>query len=91
MYAAEDIYTADFQKDDTGKRILEYAKGAKIAELTTDESGKADLDNLPLGEYKVVEKDCTGGICIKIRRTKGFFRLCRPGYTSDLTECRVYK
>lgn len=30
VYAAEDIYTADFQKDDTGKRILEYAKGAKL-------------------------------------------------------------
>ena len=56
VYAAEDIYTADFQKDDTGKRILKYAKGEKVAELTTDESGKAELDNLPLGEYKVVEK-----------------------------------
>lgn len=48
VYAAEDIYTADFQKDDTGKRILKYAKGEKVAELTTDESGKAELDNLPL-------------------------------------------
>ena len=27
MYAAEDIYTADFQKDDNGNRILEYASG----------------------------------------------------------------
>ena len=27
IYAAEDIYTADFQKDDNGNRILEYAAG----------------------------------------------------------------
>ena len=65
VYAAEDIYTADFQKDDTGKRILKYAKGEKVAELTTDESGKAELDNLPLGGIQSCRKDCTGGICIK--------------------------
>ena len=27
VYAAKDIYTADFQKDDNGNRILEYASG----------------------------------------------------------------
>lgn len=70
MYAAEDIYTADFQKDDTGKRILEYAKGVKVAELTTDESGKADLDNLPLGEYKVVEKTAPEGFVLNEEEQK---------------------
>lgn len=70
VYAAEDIYTADFQKDDTGKRILEYAKGAKVAELTTDESGKADLDNLPLGEYKVVEKTAPEGFVLNEEEQK---------------------
>ena len=70
VYAAEDIYTADFQKDDTGKRILEYAKGAKVAELTTDESGKADLDNLPLGEYKVVEKTAPEGFVLNKEEQK---------------------
>lgn len=73
VYAAEDIYTADFQKDDTGKRILEYAKGAKIAELTTDESGKADLDNLPLGEYKVVEKTAPEGFVLNEEEQKVSF------------------
>lgn len=70
VYAAEDIYTADFQKDDTGKRILEYAKGVKVAELTTDESGKADLDNLPLGEYKVVEKTAPEGFVLNEEEQK---------------------
>ena len=70
IYAAEDIYTADFQKDDTGKRILEYAKGAKVAELTTDESGKAELDNLPLGEYKVVEKTAPEGFVLNEEEQK---------------------
>lgn len=73
VYAAEDIYTADFQKDDTGKRILEYAKGAKVAELTTDESGKADLDNLPLGEYKVVEKTAPEGFVLNEEEQKVSF------------------
>lgn len=70
VYAAEDIYTADFQKDDTGKRILEYAKGTKVAELTTDESGKAELDNLPLGEYKVVEKTAPEGFVLNEEEQK---------------------
>ncbi len=56
IYAAEDIYTADFQKDDAGNRILEYAKDALVTELTTDETGSATIKNLPLGNYKVVEK-----------------------------------
>ncbi len=43
VYAAEDIYTADFQKDETGKRILKYAKGEKVAELTTDNPEKQSL------------------------------------------------
>ena len=30
VYAAEDIYTADFQKDDNGNRILEYAAGTLV-------------------------------------------------------------
>lgn len=70
VYAAEDIYTADFQKDDTGKRILKYAKGEKVAELTTDESGKAELDNLPLGEYKVVEKTAPEGFVLNEEEQK---------------------
>lgn len=55
IYAAEDIYTADFQKDDNGNRILEYAAGTLVKTVTTDKDGKAILKNLPLGSYKIVE------------------------------------
>lgn len=61
VYAAEDIYTADFQKDGNGNRVLEYAKDTLVAELTTDESGKAVLKDLPLGTYKVVEQTAPEG------------------------------
>ena len=56
VYAAEDIYTADFQKDDQGNRILEYASGALVGTVTTDKDGKTQIADLPLGTYKVVEK-----------------------------------
>lgn len=36
IYAAEDIYTVDFQKDDNGNRILEYAAGTLVKTVTTD-------------------------------------------------------
>ncbi len=55
VYAAEDIYTADFQKDSDGNRILEYAADALVATLTTDENGEAYLSDLPLGSYRIVE------------------------------------
>lgn len=45
--AAEDIYTADFQKD-AGNRILEYAAGELVGTVTTDENGEAFLSDLPL-------------------------------------------
>ena len=41
VYAAEDIYTADFQKDAEGNRILEYASGELVGTVTTDENGEA--------------------------------------------------
>lgn len=55
MYAAEDIYTADAQKDEQGNRILEYAEGTKVATLTTDWEGNASVSDLPLGTYELVE------------------------------------
>lgn len=64
VYAAEDIYTADFQKDGNGNRILVYAKDAQAAELTTDADGKAVLKDLPLGKYKVVEKTAPEGFVL---------------------------
>lgn len=59
--AAEDIYTADFQKDAEGNRILEYVEGTLIATVMTDEEGKAVLENLPLGKYVITEKTAPEG------------------------------
>ena len=64
IYAAEDIYTADFQKDDNGNRILEYAAGTLVKTVTTDKDGKAVLKNLPLGSYKIVETSAPTGFVL---------------------------
>ncbi len=61
VYAAEDIYTADFQKDGDGNRILEYASGTLVETLVTDTDGKAFLGNLPLGIYRVEETKAPEG------------------------------
>ena len=62
--AAEDIYTADFQKDDNGNRILEYASGELVGTVTTDKDGKAQIADLPLGTYKIVEKTAPEGFVL---------------------------
>ena len=64
VYAAEDIYTADFQKDDNGNRILEYTAGTLVGTVTTDKDGKAQITDLPLGTYKVVEKTAPDGFVL---------------------------
>ena len=64
VFAAEDIYTADFQKDSEGNRILEYASGELVATFTTDEKGKAELSDLPLGTYKIVESVAPDGFVL---------------------------
>lgn len=61
VYAAEDIYTADFQKDEEGNRVLEYASGELVETLTTDQKGTASIQNLPLGTYRVVETKAPEG------------------------------
>lgn len=64
VYAGEDIYTADFQKDAEGNRILEYAAGELVGTVTTDENGEAYLSDLPLGSYKVVEVTAPEGFVL---------------------------
>ena len=64
VYAAENIYTADFQKDAEGNRILEYAAGELVGTVTTDENGEAYLSDLPLGSYKVVEVTAPEGFVL---------------------------
>ena len=57
----KDIYTADHQKDENGNRYLEYAKDTLVATVTTDETGSAVIENLPLGKYRVEEKKAPEG------------------------------
>lgn len=80
LIAAEDIYTPDHQKDESGKRTLEMingvpaSAGAVVATLTTDENGEASMEDLPLGKYQVVE----------IEAPKGFV-LCEEPFPVELT------
>ena len=61
VYAAEDIFTADMQKDDDGNRTKYYSKDELVETLVTGEDGKAVLKNLPLGKYKIVEVEAPYG------------------------------
>jgi LPXTG-motif cell wall-anchored protein len=55
VYAAEDIYTADNQTDEDGNRNVAYASGTLVATVTTDADGKAVVENLLLGKYRIEE------------------------------------
>lgn len=69
VYAAENIYTPDYQKDENGNRQLIYAKDALVTTVTTGEDGKAVADNLPLGSYYVVEKTAPEGFVLNHDRS----------------------
>ena len=69
VYAAENIYTPDYQKDENGNRQLIYAKDALVTTVTTGEDGKAVADNLPLGSYYVVEKIAPEGFVLNHDRS----------------------
>lgn len=64
VYAAEDIYSPDYQKDADGNRILVYAKDTLVTTITTDEDGMAVAENLPLGAYRVAEKTAPEGFVL---------------------------
>ena len=73
VYAAENIYTPDYQKDENGNRQLIYAKDALVTTVTTGEDGKAVADNLPLGSYYVVEKTAPEGFVLNHDRSDAAF------------------
>lgn len=73
VYAAENIYTPDYQKDENGNRQLIHAKDALVTTVTTGEDGKAVADNLPLGSYYVVEKTAPEGFVINHDRSEVAF------------------
>ena len=64
VYAAEDIYTPDHQKEEDGSRKVVYAKDTLVATVTTDKDGKAVVENLPLGKYRVEEKEAPYGFTL---------------------------
>lgn len=64
VYAAEDIYSPDYQKDAAGNRIVVYAKDTLVTTITTGEDGMAVAENLPLGAYRVVEKTAPEGFVL---------------------------
>lgn len=64
VYAAEDIYSPDYQKDADGNRIVVYAKDTLVTTITTGEDGMAVEENLPLGAYRVVEKTAPEGFVL---------------------------
>lgn len=73
VYAAEDIYTNDFQKDENGERTKYYSKGELIAVLTTGEDGKAVLSDIPLGAYTVKETKAPYGYVLNEEEQKVTF------------------
>lgn len=73
VYAAEDIYSPDYQKDADGNRILVYAKDTLVTTITTDEDGMAVAENLPLGAYRVVEKTAPEGFVLNPEATEVVF------------------
>lgn len=64
VYAAEDIYSPDYQKDADGNRIVVYAKDTLVTTIKTGEDGMAVAENLPLGAYRVVEKTAPNGFVL---------------------------
>lgn len=64
VYAAEDIYSPDYQKNADGNRIVVYAKDTLVTTITTGEDGMAVAENLPLGAYRVVEKTAPEGFVL---------------------------
>ena len=67
VYAAEDIYTPDYQKDENGNRIVIYAKDALVASLTTDAKGTAVVEDLPLGTYRIEETKAPYGFVLNTK------------------------
>ena len=73
VYAAEDIYSPDYQKDADGNRIVVYAKDTLVTTITTGEDGMAVAENLPLGAYRVVEKTAPEGFVLNLEAAEVVF------------------
>lgn len=73
VYAAEDIYSPDYQKDADGNRIVVYAKDTLVTTITTGEDGMAVAENLLLGAYRVAEKTAPDGFVLNTEAVEVVF------------------
>ena len=64
VYAAEDIFTPDYQKDSEGNRIRIHEKDSLVTTVTTGEDGTAVIEDLPLGKYRVEETKAPEGFVL---------------------------
>ena len=64
VYATEDIYTPDYQRDEDGNRIVIHGKDALVATVTTGADGSAVVEDLPLGTYRIEETKAPFGFVL---------------------------
>lgn len=64
IYAAEDIFTPDYQVDEQGNRHVIYAKDTLVKTVTTNKNGEAVIKDLPLGKYRVKETKAPAGFVL---------------------------
>lgn len=66
LYAAEDIYTYDYNVDESGNRIKLYSKDERVDEMKVNmDTPYCTVDNLPIGKYYIVEdKTLSGYVCL---------------------------
>lgn len=55
VYAVGDILTHDMQLDTNGERTKYYSDGDLVGTIVTGADGKGVLEDLPLGNYKMIE------------------------------------
>ncbi|MBO5371764.1 MAG: hypothetical protein J6A75_03485 [Lachnospiraceae bacterium] len=55
VYAVGDILTHDMQLDANGERTKYYSDGDLVGTIVTGADGKGVLEDLPLGNYKMIE------------------------------------
>lgn len=64
VYAVGDILTHDMQLDENGERTKYYSDGDLVGTIVTDADGKGVLENLPLGNYRMIETKAPVGYII---------------------------
>ena len=80
VYADEDVFTADHQKDENGERIRIYAKNDLVATMTTGKDGSVAINDLPLGRYRIEEVNAPHGFVLGTQKLNATI-----GYADDRT------